>query len=173
MLILSALAADRFIVTPAMEKLRQVEAQKQQLLAELIEAQNLFERRSLMEKKWRQLLAEGLKSESEAESRVLRAVDQWARDSRLTLTSVKPERTSAVKKGLQEMTFSVASTGTFEAAARFLWLVEKSSLPVAIKDVQLGSTNESGSEMSLQLRLSALYVGAQGPQSGDEHDKGS
>ncbi|MHC4646414.1 MAG: hypothetical protein ACYTBJ_13015 [Planctomycetota bacterium] len=172
-LILSALVADRFIVTPALEKLRQVEAQKLQLQAELNEARSLFDRRRLMEKKWRQLLAEGLKSGSEVESRVLHAVDQWARDSQLTLTSVKPERTSALKKGLHEMTFSVASRGTLEAATRFLWLVEKASLPVAIKDMQLGSANESGGEMSLQLRLSALYIGDQGPESGDEHGQDS
>lgn len=170
-MILAALVADRFVITPAMSKLEQLETQKQQLLAGLNEAQNLFERRRLMERRWQQLSAEGLKSESEAESQVLHALGQWAGESRLTLTSVKPQRLSAVKNGLQEMTFSVAGTGSLQGAARFLWHVERASLPVKIKDMQLGSANEQGDRMSLQLQLSALYVGSQDVQSGDKHDQ--
>ncbi|HUT29284.1 MAG TPA: hypothetical protein VMX13_05785 [Sedimentisphaerales bacterium] len=168
---LSALAGDRFIITPVMEKLGQLEDRKQQLLSEVNDAHSLFDRRRLMERKWQQLSTEGLNSESEAESRVLHAIGSWASESRLTLTSVKPQRPSAVRKGLQEMTFSVASTGSLEAVARFIWLLEKASLPIKITDVQLGSAGESGSEMSLQIRLSALYISASQSASGDEDDQ--
>jgi hypothetical protein len=168
---LAALVGDRFIFTPVMEKLGQLEDRKQQLLTDVNDAHSLFDRRRLMERKWQQLSADGLNSESEAESQVLHALDGWAQDCRLTLTSVKPQRPSAVRKGLQEMTFSVASTGSLEAVARFIWLLEKTSLPMKITDVQLGSAGESGDEMSLQIRLSALYIGAQQAPSGDQDDQ--
>ena len=171
--VLAALMGDRFIMTPVMERLGQIEDRKQQLLTEVNDAHSLFDRRRLMERKWQQLSTDGLNSESEAESRVLHALDRWAQDSQLTLTSVKPQRPSAVKKGLQEMTFSVASTGSLEAVTRFIWLLEKASLPVKITDVQLGSVGESGSEMSLQIRLSALYIAASQSASGDEDDQNS
>ena len=170
---LAALVSDRFIITPVLKRLQQLEDRKQQLLTEVNDANSLFDRRRLMERKWQQLSTDGLNSESEAESRVLHAIDRWARDSLLTLTSVKPQRPSAVKKGLQEMTFSVASTGSLEAVARFIWLLEKAPLPMKITDVQLGSAGESGDEMSLQIRLSALYIGAQQSPSGDEDDQDS
>jgi len=170
-LIVAALAADRLVLTPVTERLQQLEAQKQQLLAEVNEAHSLFDRRKLMEKKWQTLQADGLKTESEVESRILHSLDSWAQESKLTLTSVKPQRTSATKEGLQEVLFSVASSGSLEAATRFLWYIEKATLPVRIEDIQLGSANESGGRMSLQLRLSALYLGAPEQQLGGEDDR--
>lgn len=170
-LIVVALVGDRFILTPAVNSLGDLKDRREALLAEINEAQNLFERRRLMEKKWQQLLGEDLKNESEAESRLLHAVDDWAQQTRFTLTSVKPERMLVVKSGLKEMTFTIAGTGSLEAAGEFLWQVETAALPVRIKDIQLGSANETGNNMSLQLLLSALYVGDQGADSGGKDDK--
>jgi len=170
-LILAALVGDRFILTPAVNRLGELSDQKQTLLAEINEAQSLFERRRLMEKRWQELLGEGLKNESDAESRLLHAVGDWAQQSRLTLTSVKPERLSTVKSGLKEMTFTIAGTGSLEAAREFLWQVETAALPVRIKDIQLGSANETGNNMSLQLLLSALYVGDRDEDSGGKDEQ--
>ena len=102
---------------------------------------------------------EGLRNEVEAESKVGRAIDKWSQQSRLTLSSVKPERVAS-DKGLKEMTFVVVGTGTLEAVTQFLWQIETSTLPVKVKDMQLGSS-ESGQSMSLQLRLSALCLDAE------------
>jgi Tfp pilus assembly protein PilO len=96
----------------------------------------------------------------EAESKVGRALDKWSEEARLTLSSVKPDRVAS-DKGLKEMTFVVVGTGTLDAVARFLWKVETASLPIKVKDMQLGSSNESGQSMSVQLRLSALCLGAE------------
>ncbi|HLB73983.1 MAG TPA: hypothetical protein VJJ98_08185, partial [Sedimentisphaerales bacterium] len=127
-LIVVALVGDRFILTPAVNRLGDLKDRKQALLAEINEAQNLFERRRLMEKRWRQLLGDGLKDESQAESRLLHAVDDWAQQTRFTLTSVKPERLLTVKSGLKEMTFTIAGTGSLEATGEFLWQVETAAL---------------------------------------------
>jgi hypothetical protein len=81
----------------------------------------------------------------------------------MALSSIRPERISS-DRGLQEMIFTVAGRGTLESVARFLWQIETAALPVKIKDMQLGSSSESGDSMSLQLHLSALYLGAQNKQ---------
>ena len=172
-LIIAVFVADRFILTPITERLRQLDAQKNQRLAEVNEAHSLFERRRLMEKKWQKLLTDGLKSESEVESLVLHSIGSWARQSQLTLTSLKPQRPSTVTKGLQEMVFSVAGSGRLEAVTRFLWHLENTTLALRIEDMQLGSSNDTGELMSLQLRLSALYVGTTEQQSEGENDRDS
>lgn len=154
------LALNKFLIGPVADKLQQLETQKQQLQVDLNEAQNLFQRRRMLEKEWKILLAEGLRNEVEAESRIARAIDGWSRESSLTLSSVKPDRTAA-DKGLTEITFVVAGTGTLEAVARFLWQVETTPLPIKVKDMQLGSSNESGQSMSVQLRLSAICLGTE------------
>ena len=153
------LVLNKFLIGPVSGKLQQLETQKNQLLLELDEAQNLFQKRRILEKQWKAALSEGLRNEVEAESKVGRALDKWSEEARLTLSSVKPERVAS-DKGLKEMTFVVVGTGTLDAVARFLWQIETAPLPIKVKDMQLGSSNESGQSMSVQLRLSALCLGA-------------
>lgn len=154
------LVLSQFLIGPIADKLQQLETQKQQLLVELNEAQNLFQRRRLLEKEWKTMLADGLQNEIEAESRIARAIDGWSRETRLTLSSVKPDRVAS-DKGHTEITFVVAGTGTLDAVAQFLWKIETAPLPVKVKDMQVGSSNESGQSMSVQLRLSAICLGTQ------------
>jgi len=159
LLVVGALVLDRFVVTPVLGRLDATSSQRQELLAQLNEAQGLFASRGKLERKWRTMVSDGLRSDSEAESRVARALDEWSADTGLTVTSVKPER-GASDKGLTEMAFVVAGKGRLDAVAQFLYMVETSSLPIKIKDMQLGSAGESGDSMSLQLRLSVLYLGS-------------
>ena len=156
-LVVGALVADKVVFTPALAKFRQTESQRQTLLAQIHEAQSLFERRRLMERKWKTMLSDGLQNDAEAESRMVRALDKWSQEARLTLTSLKPERLAS-DKGLREMTFVVVGRGRLDAVARFLWQVETAELPVKVKDMALGSS-EADDSMSLELSLSALYLG--------------
>jgi hypothetical protein len=104
-----------------------------------------------------------LRNEAEAESRILTALREWSGAANMALSSIRPERVSS-SRGLQEMIFTVAGRGSLESVARFLWQIETAVLPVKIKDMQLGSSSEAGDSMSLQLHLSALYLGKQKKQ---------
>jgi len=154
------LVLNKFLIGPVAGKLQQFETQKNQLLVELSEAQNLFRKRRALEREWKTALSEGLRNEVEAESKVGRALNEWSEEASLTLSSVKPERVAS-EKGLKEMTFVVVGTGTLDAVTRFLWQIETAPMPIKVKDMQLGSSNESGQSMSVQLRLSALCLGAE------------
>jgi hypothetical protein len=65
----------------------------------------------------------------------------------------------ASDKGLKEMTFVVVGRGRLDAMADFLWQIETAELPVKVKDMVLGAS-EADESMSLELNLSALYLGA-------------
>jgi hypothetical protein len=155
---------NKFVVEPVQAKLDEMEAQRQQLLGDLAEAELLIGNHRRMQEKWKVTLSDGLRNDTEAESRVLGALREWSGAARLALSSIKPERVSS-DRGLQEMIFTVAGKGTLDSVARFLWQIETAALPVKIKDMQLGSSSESGDSMSLQLHLSALYLGTQKKQS--------
>jgi hypothetical protein len=157
------LVLTKFLIGPVAGKLRQLETQKNQLSLELEQAQNLFRKRRMLEREWKNASIEGLRNEVEAESKVGRALNEWSQRSHLTLSSVKPERIPMYigsDKGLQEMTFVVVGTGTLESVAQFLWQIETAPLPLKVKDMQLGSS-ESGQSMSVQLHLSALCLDAE------------
>lgn len=157
-IVVTVFIADRYVVTPTLAKLADVKAQRQNLLGQIDQARSLFKRRTLMEQRWQEMITGGLENDvSRTESKVLHALRQWSQDCRLVLSSVKPERMSA-EGDLQEITFLVAGIGPMSAVGQFLWQIEDATLPIRIKDLQLGSRDEQGNDMSLQLRLSAIYV---------------
>ena len=152
--------AVKFVIDPVQAKRDELESQRQQLLGDLNEAELLIGNHGRMQKKWNAMLSDGLRNETEAESRILDALREWSGAANMALNSIRPERISS-DKGLQEMIFTVAGRGTLDSVSRFLWQIETAALPVKIKDIQLGSSSESGDSMSLQLHLSALYLGSQ------------
>lgn len=161
------LVASKFVVDPVQERLGRMEVERQQLAGDLEEARMLMGNRGTMQRKWNTLVADGLRNDAEAESRVLSALGEWADDAGLSLSSIKPDRVAS-DKGLQEMIFTVAGRGTLESVSRFLWRIETAALPAKVKDMQLGSGSESESAMSLQLHLSVLYLGTSQKQSNAE-----
>ncbi len=157
------LIANTFVIDPVLARRDEMESQRQQLLGDLSEAELLIGNHRRMQQKWNSMLSDGLRNDTEAESKVLAALREWSGSARLSLSSIRPERISS-DKGLQEMIFTVAGKGSLDSVARFLWQIETAALPVKIKDMQLGSSSESGDRMSLQLHLSALYLGTQKKQ---------
>jgi len=157
-LVVGALVGDKLVLTPVWNGLSELKNQRQQSLTQVTKAKNLFAQTQQKEQRIKTVL-DSLGTDAEAESRVAKALDKWSADARLTLTSVKPDR-AAGDKGLKEIVFVVAGKGSLDAVSWFLYQVETSELPVKVKYMQLGSTSESGEAMSMELRLSTLYVAA-------------
>lgn len=166
-LAVAMLVADKFVVGPISKRREATKTQKLELQTQLENAQILFSRRRIMERKWKTLMSDGLQNDTETESKIGRALDEWSKEAMLTTSSVKPERVAS-DKGLKEMTFVVAGSGTLEAVSRFLWQIETAPMPIKVKDIQIGSTNETGQSMSLQLRLSALCLDSEQKASQNE-----
>lgn len=158
-LVVGALVGDNFVRAPIANRLGELRTQRQQSLAQVAKAKNLFAQKQQKEKKYETLLTKDLQNDAQAESRVAEAVEKWSRDAGLGLTSVTPNRLPG-DKGLKEIVFVIAGKGSLEAVAWFLYQAETSELPVKVKHMQLGSTSESGEDMSMELRLSTLYVAA-------------
>jgi Tfp pilus assembly protein PilO len=158
-LVVGALVADKFVITPLWEGLGQLQEHRRQSRDQVTKAKNLLALKPQKEEQYQKLLKNGMASDAEAESRGISALDQWSKDAGLMLSSVKPDRTVG-DKGLKEIVFTVAGKGSLDAVAWFLYQVETAELPLKVKYMQLGSTSEAGDSMSLELRLSTLYVAA-------------
>ncbi len=160
---LALLVADRYVLTPITDLNAQAVNEVQALTGELELASSLFLQKGVMVGKWNKMVAGGLKMEAgEAESQVLHAMQDWAGDAGLDLWSIKPERLDQ-GEDLREIVFQAAATGPMSAVSRFLWLVETTSIPLRIKEMQLGSRREGTDLLSLQLRVSTLYLAVSQP----------
>jgi len=155
--VVGILAINTFIVNPLSASREATTNEKLELEARIAEAQNVFAKKTNLERRWKSLLSEDSQNVTGSESRIARALTEWSRQTRLNVTSVKPNRTDN-KKGIVETTFVLAGRGSLDAVASFLYRVETSELPVKVVDMQLGSSSESGDSISLQLRLSSVAL---------------
>jgi hypothetical protein len=158
-LAVGSLVADKVVLAPIANGFRELRAERQKVRAQVTKAKSQLQQKPLLQQK-EAALFENLRSDTEAESRVAQALDQWAADARLALSSVKPDRMAGGEKGLKEILFVIAGKGSLDAVTWFLYQVETSDLPIKVKQMQLGSTSEAGDSMSLELRVSALYRAA-------------
>jgi hypothetical protein len=157
------LLGSKFAYDPMKAKLDDLGMQRTSLEGELTEANLLLENLPRWQRTWKDLKANGLQNATETESRVFSALREWSRTAGMSVSSIKPDRISS-DKGMHEMIFTVAGKGSLESVARLLWEIETAPLPVKIKDMTLGSSSDAGESMSLQLHLSALYLGPENSQ---------
>jgi Tfp pilus assembly protein PilO len=147
-----------FVLTPVMDGRGRIRSEKDRLETRLAQAQRIFDRRDQLSEKWQEMKAGGLGTDPSAiESRVLNAVGKWSEDCGLPISTVKPDRDRG-DGALRKIFFNLTLTGDMEAVGRFLWEVENCDLPIRIKEFQLGSRGADGSDLSLQIKLSALYL---------------
>jgi hypothetical protein len=148
-----------FVLIPVMDGRGRIQSEKERLETQLAQARRVIDRREQLSEQWEEMKAGGLGADpSVIESRVLGAVGQWSQECGLPISTVKPDRDRNEGAGLREIFFNLVLAGDMEAVGRFLWEVENSALPLRIKEFQLGSRGGDGADLSLQIKLSALYL---------------
>ncbi len=157
-LVVAALAADRFLLSPLLSRQSALQTRKAAQVRELERAEALFKRQRVASTRWKEMEAGGLRrSAGDTENALLHAVRDWSQDARLSLTTVRPERTAQKGRAL-EVVVQVSGTGSLRAVSRFLWRAESSALPVRVVEAQLGSRREGTDDLTVMVRLSALYI---------------
>lgn len=158
--VLGVLAVDRYALTPLLEGQDLLNARRAQILADIKHVKDLMDERRQLTPEWKRMLSAGLKGDAaDAESQLLHALRDWARESGLSLTSLKPERPDS-KEQLKQIQVQAAGNATMDGVAKFLWKVHSASFPLKVTELNLGSRNDSTSnhnELALQIKLSTLY----------------
>lgn len=156
--VIGALALDRFMLAPLLNRQTELQARRESLQREMERAAALFKKRQAASARWKEMVGGGLKSSAgEAENALLHAVREWSQDAGMNLTSVRPER-GAVKGRALDAVVQVSGTGSMRSIARFLWRAQTSALPVRVIETQIGARREGTDDLSLQVRFSSLYV---------------
>ena len=167
------LALDSYVLSPLMDRYGKVQARRDELAGKVARAQGLLQRRQSIERRWRGVIEKGMMRDAVgAESQAMHAVKDWAARAGLRLTSLRPER-STEKTPLPEIQIHVACTGRMESMFRLLWGIRTAEIPLKIRRLQLASRKEGTDDLSLQLRVSTLYLpeNEPAPQAGPGRDK--
>ena len=160
-----ALAIDRFALNPLLAGWSQTDARKKTLVAEMNRARATLRLSQEMKPRWQAMMRAGIKGEpSGAESQILHAIRDWAEQSGVSLSLLKPDRLTD-KTPLPEIDFQASGSGSMESVAGLLWRMENAEIPIRITELQLASRKEGSDDLSFQLRLSTVYLAGGTPTS--------
>jgi hypothetical protein len=93
---------------------------------------------------------------STAESQIIRSVGDWAAESRLQLSSVKPDRAEKDKQ-FQKITFRANAIGSMSAISQFVWKIQTSKIPIRITDITITTRRDGMDDLTLELGISTLF----------------
>lgn len=170
-LAIGLLISDKYVLSPLMAKRNEIKDQKEKLTAEVEEGLAVMKRRKLLSKKWKQMTDAGLSGNpAVTEGIVLRYLEDAAYKNYLTLASMQPERINRdnTEDTVSEIEFLVSGKGDIKAVTMFLWSVENAAIPLRVKTMQLGASDEDGSQMSITMRVSSIYVNQQNEETKNE-----
>jgi len=96
---------------------------------------------------------------SVAENQVLKSVDQWARDSRISFTSIKPQW-KQVNDEYTTLECRADAFGNLQTMAQFVYDLEVDPLPLKIEELSIMARDTEGQQLSLAVRFSGLQLAA-------------
>src|SRR5881397_2910947 len=137
------LASDRLILTPLTRAWKARAGRIAELKREVTQGGMLLERERVIRTRWSGMRTNTLPNNvSAAESEVLRAFDRWEQDSRISVTSKKPQW----KRNEDDYrTFECrVDAARLPALTRFLYEVEKDPLALKVESVEIASRDNDG-----------------------------
>ncbi len=156
--VVALLVADQYLLTPLINEYTQTRQKKEQLQTEWQQTSAALARKNELETQWDRMKKAGLAEDYEKmESSILRYIKDSSLKNDLVLSSIQPQRISASGE-IEESEFTVSGNGTIRSITQFLWDLETATLPIKIKNLQLGSSDESAHPMSWQVKISSIYL---------------
>lgn len=151
-------AADNLVISPLIAAWNSRTKAIADLRKKVADGQQLLARERSLRDRWKVMQTNTLPAEvSVAEGRVLGAFDGWSRDSRVSVTSIKPQwkRTA---DDFMVLECRVDAAGSLSTLTRFLYEVEADPLALKVDSVEIGSRDSTGGQLTLGLQVSGLVL---------------
>lgn len=156
--VLGALALDRTILSPLLARRSDAQMRIEAAQAKLIDATGVFDNDRRAQRLWKELAGNSLTgSAPDAEGQLLNRTRAWADTGRLSLQSLKPERSES-ESGYQKITIRATATGTLKQVAQFLYAVQTADMPVRVSDLQVSARKDNTDDLSVVIALSTIYL---------------
>ncbi len=153
------LIGDRLVLSPLIAGWQVRSKQIAELTKQVKQGSLLVSRDSVIRDRWDQMRNGTLPEEvSAAENEVLRAFERWSQESRISISSIKPQWK---RTGDDFMTLECRADafGSIQAVTRFLYEVEKDPLALRVEAVEIAARDNDGQQLSVGLQVSGLQLG--------------
>ncbi len=155
---IALLAADRLVYQPLSASWKARSRRIAELKNSLSQGEKLLQRDRVIRERWESMRTNTLPDNvSTAEGEVFRAFDRWSQDSRISVSSMKPQWKST-EEGYMTLECHADASGNLPALARFLYEIEKDPLALKIDSLEITARDNNGQQLSLSLQVSGLML---------------
>jgi Tfp pilus assembly protein PilO len=108
--------------------------------------------------RWDQMRANTLPAgTSAAEQQVLKAFDNWSRDSGAQITSIMPQWKND-STNYSTLNCRVEASGTLGTLSQFVYNIEKGPMALKLDSLDLSAHDDTGQQLTLGLQISGLAL---------------
>lgn len=152
------LVGDRLILTPLTKSWKERSHRITELTKSVNQGSLILDREESIRSRWDQMRTNTLPaSVSAAENEVLKGFERWSQESRISISSIKPQW----KQGGDDfMTLECRADafGNIQALTRFLYELEKDPLALKVEAVEITTRDNDGQQLTLGLQVSGLQL---------------
>lgn len=130
----------------------------EEMRAQIERGENSLKRVNMVRERWTQMQTNTL-SAADAERRMFEAFQNWARSSRVTISSIQR---SWRQNDDDYMTLECQAnaTGSMGSLAQFVYNLEKDPMALRVENLEITARDENGQTLALALQVSGLVLTA-------------
>lgn len=152
------LLSDKLVITPLTASWKERSKRITELTKQVNQGSILLAREQTIRDRWDLMRTNTLpENTSAAENEVLKAFERWSQESRLSISSIKPQPKRA-GDDFMTLEFRADGFGSIQALTRFLYEVEKDQLALRVEAVEITSRDNDGQQLSLGIQISGLKL---------------
>jgi hypothetical protein len=129
-----------------------------ELRKQVTDGRLLLQREHGLRSRWEQMRTNTLSADTSlAEQQVLKAFDNWSRDSSVTITGITPQWNDDATNYLT-VDWRVEAAGDLGALSRFLYDVEEGPMALRLESVNVSTRDDTGQQFTLGLQINGLAL---------------
>lgn len=128
------------------------------LRAKITTGEQVLDRETNTRVRWDDFKKRSLASNrSSSESDVLKLINEWSRDSRFNVSSIRPNWRED-EKDHARLQCRVSGEGSLQSIARFLFHLDASDLAIRAESIELTARDKKGQKLGVDIQLSGLQI---------------
>jgi hypothetical protein len=163
--IVALFALDRMVITPLARSWKNRSTELANLRKSIEHGNSLIQRESHTRRMWNDIRKSTLPvNASQAEKELLGAFEKWSAESRVSISSIRPQWKRGATDDYSVLECRVDAAGSLPVLAKFLHSIESSPMAVKMESVELTARDNNGDQIALGLLISAVRLAAVDPK---------
>jgi hypothetical protein len=157
--IVGLFALDKLVLTPLMASWKARSDEVAKLRKDITAGKGVIQRESFTRKRWNEMRKNTLPvNASQAEQEMLRAFDKWSQESRISVSSIRPQWKRGTTSDHSLLECRLDAAGSLSALTKFMHLLELSPMALKVETIELTTRDNNGSQIAMGLLVTGLRL---------------